>query len=148
MADQVRNACEVCFDAHKADCSGFVHAVANRLGVTLAGNADAIVDAIRNGNGWRLVEDGEEAEQAAAAGQLCVAGLKGSELASPQQHGHVAIVVAGGLARGKYPHAYWGQLHGIGKKDETINYAWREGDRDHVSYAAHEVVATSSIPIG
>jgi hypothetical protein len=29
---------------------------------------------------------------------------------------HVVVVVDGPLAHGKYPTAYWGSLHGIGKK--------------------------------
>jgi hypothetical protein len=148
MTDRVRDACEACFETHKDDCSEFLRAVAGQLGVTLNGNADKIVETIRNGNEWKPLLNGAEAAREAAAGKFCVGGLKGSELAHPQQHVHVVVVVAGELERGLYPHAFWGQLNGIGKKDETTNYAWRQGDRDHVSYAAHDIVATSPLAIG
>jgi hypothetical protein len=47
-------------------------------------------------------------------------------------------MVEGPLVHGKYPHAYSGRLGG-GKENETVNWAWREEDRDRVSYAAHDI---------
>jgi hypothetical protein len=139
MADRVREACETCFTAHASDCSGFVRAVAGQLGVGLEGLADQIVDTIRSGSGWTPLSDGIAAAQSAATGKLVIGGLKGSEQVTPDPHGHVVVVVDGPLARGAYPSAYWGRLGGIGDKDKTINWAWRAGDRDRVSYAEHDV---------
>jgi hypothetical protein len=75
----------------------------------------------------------------AAATKLVLAGLRGDEQSEPSNHGHVVVVVAGPLARGLYPSAYWGQLDGTGAKFETINWAWTEHDRDRVTYAAHDL---------
>ncbi|MET1257375.1 hypothetical protein [Aliikangiella maris] len=60
---------------------------------------------------------------------LVIVGLKA------QPHGHVAIVVPGPLAHGKYPTAYWGSLGGVPKKNTTINWSWNKKDRDNVIYA-------------
>lgn len=115
-------------------------AVAQQLGVTLAGLANDIVDTIRGGAGWMQLDDGAAAQQSAASGKLVLAGLRGDEQANPDPHGHVVVVVAGlPLAHGKNPFAYWGRLGGGGKKDETINWAWNEEDRDNVTYAAHDI---------
>ncbi len=139
MADRVKAACEACFDAHADDCSGFARAVADQLAVALHGLADQIVDTIRGGNGWRPLTSGIYAAESAAAGKLVIGGLKGSEQNRPDPHGHVVVVVAGPLAQGAYPSAYWGRLGGGGEKDKTINWAWRAEDRDRVSYAEHDI---------
>jgi hypothetical protein len=138
-ADRVKAACEACFDAHENDCSGFARAVAAQLGVPLAGLANAIVDTIEGGAGWAQLEDGVAAANAAEAGKFVVGGLRGSDEATPSEHGHVVVVVGRPLAHDAYPSAYWGRLGGGGKKDMTINWAWNADDRDNVSYAAHDV---------
>ncbi len=140
MPDPVKDACEANFAAHADDCSGFARAVANELGVTLTGLANDIVDTIRSSAEWTQLNDGIAAEQSAAAGKLVLGGLRGDEQANPDPHGHVVVVVAGQpLAHGKYPFAYWGRLGGGGRENTTINFAWREADRDNVSYAAHNI---------
>ncbi|HZK90768.1 MAG TPA: hypothetical protein VFC56_11520 [Stellaceae bacterium] len=140
MPDPVKDACEANFDAHSGDCSGFAKAVAGELGVTLTGLANNIVDTIRNDPQWTRLADGIVAGQQAAAGKLVIGGLKGSEQANPDPHGHVVVVVAGTpLAHGKYPFAYWGRLGSVGSKDQTVNWAWNTQDRDKVTYAAHDI---------
>src|SRR5580704_11015518 len=98
-------ACEAVWKQDKSDCSAFARDAAKQVGVTLIGNADAIVDAIRKD--WTTLNDGLAARDAADAGQLVIAGLKGSEQLQPATHGHVAVVVSGPLAHDKYPSAYW-----------------------------------------
>ena len=145
MPDAVKDACEANFDAHSGDCSGFARAVAAQLGVTLTGLANDIVDTIRGGGEWNELADGVAASQQAAAGKLVIGGLRGDEQANPDPHGHVVVVVAGApLAHGKYPFAYWGRLGGVGKKDETVNWAWNEDDRDNVTYASHDIPAAGA----
>jgi hypothetical protein len=139
VSDRVRAACENCFEAHKSDCSGFARAVADELGVTLQGLADQIVETLRSGAGWTPLKNGVAAAQSAEAGKLVIAGLKGSEQAHPDAHGHVVVVVGGPLAHDAYPSAYWGKLGGVGAKDKTVNWAWTADDRDHVSYAEHDL---------
>jgi hypothetical protein len=136
----VREACEASFDAHKGDCSGFARAVASALGVPLQGIADQIVETLRTGQGWSPLPNGVAAAQSAHNGKLVIAGLKGSEQARPDPHGHVVVVVDGPLAHNRYPSGYWGKLGGTGAKNTTINFAWTVDDRDQVSYAAHDLV--------
>lgn len=131
--------CEEVWPADKSDCSAFVRHVAKHLDVALTGNADAIVDTIRHK--WKRLHDGVAAKKAADDGAFVIAGLKGSEHAQPSAHGHVAVVVIGGLDHGKYPTGYWGRLGGVGERNKTLNYAWRTADRDKVTYAmAPEIV--------
>ena len=131
----VREDCEACFVAHQGDCNGFVKAVGAKRGVVIAGQADDIVVSLRSGGSWVALADGVAAEASAAAGKFVVGGLKGQEQAVPNVHGHVVVVVDGGLAQGKYPPAYWGSLGGKPGRDKTINWAWTAADRDKVSYA-------------
>jgi len=127
------DACEAEWDAHESDCSGFAKAVGIRLGVTLTGMADDIVDEIQQAP-WTPVADGPAAAAQAAQGRFVIAGLKGQDQQAPDPHGHVVVIVQGQLAQGLYPTAYWGRLGGVGKKDTTLNWAWRQGDRDHIVY--------------
>lgn len=139
MADRVREACDDCYEGNKGDCSGFVRAVAAELGVTLIGLADDIVQALRIDPQWTVLSDGPAAQQSAVAGKLVLAGLKGSEQAQPGPHGHVVVVVAGPLAHTAYPTAYWGSLGGEPGRAKTLNWAWTEQDRDHITYAATDM---------
>jgi hypothetical protein len=115
--------------------------VAGRLEVALHGLANEIVDTIRGGNGWAPLPNGAAAAKSAADGKLVIGGLKGSEQTHPDLHGHLVVVVDGQLAptHHAYPKAYWGKLGGRGAKNEWTNWAWNEGDRDRVSYAAHDI---------
>src|SRR6266851_3643043 len=140
MPDPVKDACEANFAAHANDCSGFARAVAGQLGVTLNGLANQIVDTIRGGTEWTQLADGVAAAQSAAAGKLVLGGLRGDEQTHRDAHGHLVVVVAGRpLNRDKYPFAYWGRLGGGGRENTTVNFAWREADRDNVTYAAHDI---------
>jgi hypothetical protein len=140
MPNRVISACTANYAAHTGDCSGFARAVAAACGVALAGNADQIVNVLRgDSGGWTPVSNGLAAAAAAAAGKLVIGGLKGSEQAAPDPHGHVVVVVEGPLAHDAYPTAYWGSLGGNPGAGKTINWAWTVADRDRVSYAAHDI---------
>jgi hypothetical protein len=89
MPDSIREAWEACFDANQHDCSGFVRAVAERLGVTINGLANEIVDTVRSGGGWQAIPDGVVAAERAAAGKLVIAGVRGDEQFDHSNHGHV-----------------------------------------------------------
>jgi hypothetical protein len=134
VPDLVIEMCEAVWPKDKSDCSAFVRDVGDRLGVALTGDANAIVDTLRHK--WRRLHDGAAALAACAEGYFVVAGLKGSEQHEPSPHGHVVVVVNGPMDHGKYPTAYWGRLGGIGERHKTLNYAWREADRDRITYAA------------
>jgi hypothetical protein len=135
-ADRVIARCEAEWDLHKPDCSGLVKAVAQRLEIKLTGLADDIVAQIST-SPWSSIEDGIAACKAAEGGKLVVAGLKGADQSKPSSHGHVAVVVKGNpLAHDRYPFAYWERLGGVGKKNETLNWAWNEADRDRIVYGS------------
>jgi hypothetical protein len=140
MSDQiVRDACVDCFAANAGDCSAFARAVANEVGVPLTGLADDIVDTLRGGGNWTELADGPAAAAAADAGKLVLAGLKGSEQATPNVHGHVVVVVAGAPYQGIYPYAYWGSLGGSPGQDKPIDYAWVHADLPKVTFASHDL---------
>lgn len=133
-AKNIIDECELNFDEHKSDCSGFVKAVANKFGVVLTGQANEIVDQIKNTNTWTILnKDGVKAKEKADLGWLVIGGLE----ANP--NGHVVVIVSGTLAFNKYPTGYWGKLGTIGKKNATINYAWIPSERDNVIYSAIQV---------
>jgi hypothetical protein len=127
-SDKIIQLCEAHWENHKKDCSGFLKAVASELGISLTGQANAIIDTIQK-SPWIVLGSGAEAQQKAVNGMLVVAGKKASG------HGHVAIVVPGPLSHGKYPTAYWGSLGGTPKKNTTLNWSWSKIDRDDVIYA-------------
>lgn len=131
-SEKVVAACQKHWDANKSDCSGFIKAVADDLGVPLSGQANHIVDFIQQ-NWWTLA-DGNEAMMWAEAGYFVIGGLKADG------NGHVVVVVPGPLAHGKYPTAYWGSLGGEGKKAETINFSWTTSDRDKVVYCGTKIM--------
>lgn len=125
-ANPIVAACEAEWEAHKADCSGFLKAVAHRLGIELTGQANDIIATLRTS--WPRAMDGASAAALAAGGQLVVGGLEAAG------HGHVVVVVPGPLEHGKYPHAYWGRLNAVGAKDTGVNFSWNQTDRDRVGY--------------
>ena len=135
----VVSACVKLWSDHKSDCSGFVRAVATALGVPLSGNADQIVSGL-TGGAWSRVADGKAAKSKAEEGYFVVAGLKGMNHQPPRTNGHVAVVVPGELAHGKYPKAFWGSLGSVGEAGATLNYSWSPADRDRVVYAARSVL--------
>jgi hypothetical protein len=139
-AQRVIDACEGSFDANRNDCNAFLKSVASALQVSLPAdaNADALVDYMSNlPSGWTKLPDGDgaRAEQEAAAGRFVVAGLKGSEQASPQSHGHVCVVVSGSLDANGYPPGYWGSITpGLARKNASLRKAWNGDDIDNVHY--------------
>jgi hypothetical protein len=126
-AAKVVAACEAEWSAYSNDCSGFVRAVAGDLGISLAGQANAIIDALDTPSRWEnLGTNPQLASLRAAQGCLVVAGLK----ATP--NGHVAVVVDAPAQA--YPVGYWGKLDDIGKKNTGLNWAWRKSDLVNVKY--------------
>jgi hypothetical protein len=135
---RVIDACEKHWDAHNDDCSGFVKAVAQELGFILKGDANEIYTQMLRSPWKPLGGSGVEAERQSQMG-FVLAALRdrGRSDSGEDNHGHVVVVVPGSLAHGKYPHAYWGKLFGVGKKNETLNFAFlkKNRDRDRVFYA-------------
>ena len=71
-AQKIIDACEKYWDEHSGNCSGFVKAVATGLGIILSGQANDIVDFIKDNNNWYDVNSGPDAMLWAEAGYLVV----------------------------------------------------------------------------
>lgn len=130
---------------NSGNCSGFLKSVAAGLGVKLPGelNADGLVAHLERH--WRPLPSGEAAAAQAAAGWLVVAGLASLRHTPPRRNGHVAIVVAGPLYRGKYPRVWCGSLGGAQSRGEkSVGEVWNRTDRDAVSYHACALSPQSS----
>ena len=144
--------CQANYPNYTGDCSGFVRACAAALSVPLQGLANQIVQTIQAGDGWQVI-DGPTGASQAALGNFVVGGLMGSQQASPNEHGHVVVVVNGPLNRGSNPSAVWGALHGRASGQttgangiiNTVNYAWVTADLPKVIYA---VYSTAHVPPG
>ena len=124
----IRSLCEKEWDKWKADCSGFLKAVAGDLGIQLTGQANEIVDAMGRAPWTPLGSDADMAVSYANRGYLVVAGLKA------KGHGHVAIIMPG--TSKPHPIGYWGRFGGSGKKNTPINWSWNGADLAHVQYFA------------
>lgn len=143
-AEKIIATCKELFPSKKANCNEFAIAVAAKHKIILTGNADQIVDQIQDKTkGWIIQKDSKEAAARAEEGYFVIGGLKAkdhvpSEGKPPVVNGHVVIVVAGPLAKDKYPTAWWGSNAGVfpepGK--ETVNYAWNKNTIDKVKYSA------------
>ena len=122
------------YESNSGDCSGFVRAVALRLGFVLTGNADAIVDALRRN--WRELDDVPRVLREVRAGKFVIAGLKSSEHTPKKDHGHVVVVVDGLLYRGEYPRCWSGSAKSIARSDgaKSVGEIWNQTDRDNLSY--------------
>ncbi len=124
----VKDACKKEWPTWKADCSGFLKAVAGDVGIKLSGPANDIIDAMGRPPWVQLGKDAAKAVSYLSTGYLVVAGLK----ATP--NGHVVVIVAGPAV--PYPFGYWGRLDGVGRENASINWAWNHTDLPNVQYFA------------
>ncbi|MGZ5202037.1 MAG: hypothetical protein ACXWC4_19940 [Telluria sp.] len=130
--DPVIGACETEWDAWKGDCSGFAKAVAARLGFSLSGQANELVDYLQRSPDWRsLGNDSRSATTQANLGDFVIGGLKA------RPHGHVVVVVKSGAS--PYPVAYWGRFGAVGKKNTAINFSWRRADLSNVLFFSRKL---------
>ncbi len=125
---------------YRGDCSGYVRAVGADVGVPMSGLANELVDFWNRDPGWiKLGHDALKASLMSGQGYLVVAGKKG------KRHGHVVIVVPGESARHDAM-GYWGNLSGVGEKDESLSKAWTRADLKGVEYFARPVPALAPKP--
>jgi hypothetical protein len=127
-AISVKDACEKEWEKWKADCSGFLKAVAGDLGIMLSGQANTIIDTMGTPPWVQLGKDATKAVSYLGMGYLVIAGLK----ATP--NGHVVVIVSGPAT--PYPFGYWGRLGGVGRENASINWAWNHVDLPNVQYFA------------
>lgn len=123
---------------NKNNCSGFVKAVAVKLGVSLphTANADGIVDDLEKN--WTKLASGLDAADKAAEGKFVIAALKSGDHKPARNNGHVAIVVSGALYRTKYPFCWGGSIGGAQSAGtKSTGEIWNRVDRDSVGYYAY-----------
>ncbi|MCQ8895728.1 hypothetical protein NQT62_04630 [Limnobacter humi] len=123
---------------NRNNCSGFVKAVAKRLGIPLpdTATADGIAAAVESN--WTKVESGAEAARLAYAGQFVLAVLKAKDHQPKRSNGHVAIVVYGDLYRHRYPKVWGGSIGAAQSRgDKSVGEVWNNVDRDQVGYFAY-----------
>jgi len=118
-SDDILKAAKEAAQANIANCSGSVRATADTLGIDFANNqANEQIDWLKaqvQAGKWERVENGAKAADLAAQGRFVVVGLKAKD------HGHIAVVVKGSLAQGRYPHIVGGALHTGKKITRNIN---------------------------
>lgn len=123
---------------NKNNCSGFVKAVAKKLGVPLpdTANADGIIDSISSS--WKKLESGTEAARLASTGVFVLVGLKATSHTPARNNGHVAIVIRGKLYKEKYPVVWGGSTGGAQSQgDKSVGEVWNKSDRDNVVYYSY-----------
>ena len=142
--------CQGSLPLHYNDCSGFVRDVASQCGIFLLGNANEIITYASKA--WvspsvdaTQLEKAFWARDKAQNGFLVVAGVEAAG------HGHVVVVIDGPLSRNAYPHAFWGQYHGLTVLGEIVNVGFTRGHgginwsfgekaRERLLYAACETI--------
>lgn len=122
------------------NCSGFVKAVAKKLGVPIDAtlNADTIVAAISGSPSWSNLASGKDAATKAAAGTFVVAGPKSGDHTPKRTNGHVVVVVSGDLYRETYPKCWCGSIGGAQSQgNKSVGEVWNRQDRENVGYWAY-----------
>lgn len=127
---------------NKNNCSGFVKAVARKLGIPLAATLNADGIAAHVAANWLPIASGAQAAQEADKGMLVLAVLKGGDHRPSRNNGHVAIVVSGSLYRGAYPMMWGGSIGGAQSPGtKSVGEVWNRTDRDLVKYYAYSAQA-------
>jgi len=145
-SQQIVDVCKANWFANRSDCSAFVRAVTNALGLSIfvpSDDANAIVDKLTGDSAWSAIADLATVEQDATSGMLVIAGLKGGDFTPPRSHGHVVVVVQGDdSAHPGFPLAYWGTFGGIGQENSSIRNAFiPDTDLDNVHYFGYTFAA-------
>jgi len=125
---------------NKDNCSGFVKAVAKKLGVPIdeTANADGIVDALDGSDSWSKLATGKDAASKAGLGTFVVAGLKSGDHTPARNNGHVVIIVSGDLYKGIYPKCWCGSIGSAQSQGtKSVGEVWSRTDRDSVGYWAY-----------
>lgn len=132
-------ACTKHWPDNQGDCSAFVRAVAQDLGLVLSGNTNAIYTQIAK-DPWVQIGIGAQASATAGVtageGKFVVAAEQG------EKNGHVAVVVDYRNAFDSYSPvdrdkavAFWGKLNSVGKEYSRITLSWTAVDLKRVLFA-------------
>ena len=128
----------------KAACNYFAIEAAQRLGLSLSGTADQIIDSIRNNPTWTVLADGPTARDAATQGLFVLAGVRSDAYDPPRTEGHLAIVTPGAMnPAGWAPAGYWGStdpvIAGKGGSGAPISQCYTVAVKDLIVYRARNI---------
>jgi hypothetical protein len=103
-----------------------------RLGFSLSGQANELVDFLQRSPDWRNLGTAPKgATTQANLGNFVIGGLKA------RPHGHVVVVVKSDAS--PYPVAYWGRFGAVGKKRTMLNFSWRRADLPNVLFFSRKI---------
>ena len=125
-------------------CNFYAIEVAHRLGVTIKGTADQIIDTISTDRGWTLLADGPAAKSAAERGLLVIAGVPSTAYDPPRREGHLAVVLLGAMNPGGWaPAGCWGstdpKIAALGGSGAPISNCFSASVKDAIVYRCRSV---------
>lgn len=128
---------------YKNACNFYVIEVAHRLGFSLSGVADQLIDKIQ-ASPWQRLADGPAARAAAQQGKLVIAGVKSAVYDPPRTEGHVTIVTPGDMnPAGWAPAGYWGStdptIRDLGGSGLPISRCFTAAVKDRIVYACRDL---------
>ncbi len=138
--DRLTAAAHMGFANHTRDCSGSIREALRQLGILLPPNADANGLMVFFAQTWQPVTTMDRAAELANRGKVVVGGR-----AEPNGHGHVQLVLPGGLVEQSlpgltkgYPRSMSGSMGSwAGARsngNHTVRDAWSDKDWDQVTF--------------
>ncbi len=118
--------------------------LAHRLGISLSGTSDQILDGIRGSAAWTALSNGGAAREAAAQGKLVIAGVGSAACSPPRMDGQLAVVTAGAMNAGGWaPAGYWGStdpdIAALGGAGAPISVRFKAELKDHIIYRCRDI---------
>lgn len=128
----------------KNACNFYVIEVGHRVGITLSGTADQIINMITNDSAWTKLSDGLAARDAATQGKLVVAGVESTAYMPHRNEGHVVVVTPGAMnGAGWAPAGYWGStdlaIRALGGDGSPISRCFIAAVKDKIVYRCREI---------
>jgi hypothetical protein len=122
----------------------YVIEVAHRLGISLSGSADQILDTMEGKASWTALPGAEAARTAALQGQLVVAGVRSNVGTPPKMEGQLAVITGGPLNAGGWaPSGYWGSsdpaIAPLGGSGVPISACFRADLKDQILYCCRKI---------
>ena len=118
--------------------------VAHRLGVSLMGSADQILDGVRGNASWRALPDAAAAREASLRGMLVIAGVRSNAGTPPKMEGQLAVVAGGPMNVGGWaPSGYWGSadpsVAALGGSGAPISACFGADLKDQINYYCRDI---------
>lgn len=136
LADKIIRICKENFEEFKTSTTLFVKNVCFTLKVPLNGQANEILDYLKNSQGFKKV-DKNTAHTNANNGHLVLCGLKGNLRKVPTRDGHICIITKGNMIN-DLPVGFWGGQNP--QQLQPINLFWNDPvDISRIEYYSLEL---------